>query len=56
MTAQVTSVKGGVTRSIEIMLRHGGYDSVLAYLAHSASRRGGSNRACPSCRRCAALP
>ena len=35
MTAQVTSVKGGVTRSIEVMLRHGGYDSVLAYLAHS---------------------
>ncbi|HSV83972.1 MAG TPA: CoA-binding protein, partial [Ramlibacter sp.] len=35
MTAQVTSVKRGVPRTLEVMLRHGGYDSVLAYLAHS---------------------
>jgi acyl-CoA synthetase (NDP forming) len=35
MTAQVTSVKGGVTKTLEVMLQHGGYDSVLAYLAHS---------------------
>jgi acyl-CoA synthetase (NDP forming) len=35
MTAQVTSVKAGVTRTLEVMLQHGGYDSVLAYLAHS---------------------
>lgn len=35
MTAQVTSVKGGVTRTLELMLQHGGYDSVLGYLAHS---------------------
>jgi acyl-CoA synthetase (NDP forming) len=35
MTAQVTSIKGGVTRTLDIMLRDGGYDSVLAYLAHS---------------------
>jgi len=35
MTAQVTSVPGGVTRSIEVMLQHGGYGTVFAYLAHS---------------------
>lgn len=35
MTAQVTSVKDGVTRTLEVMLEHGGYDSVLGYLAHS---------------------
>ena len=35
MTAQVTSVPGGVPRTIEIMLAHGSYGTVLAYLAHS---------------------
>jgi len=35
MTAQVTSVKGGITRCVELMLQLGGYDSVIAYLAHA---------------------
>ena len=35
MTAQVTSVKGGLTRCVELMLQLGGYDSVIAYLAHA---------------------
>ena len=35
MTAQVTSVQDGIARSLEVMLREGGYDSVLAYLAHA---------------------
>jgi acyl-CoA synthetase (NDP forming) len=35
MTAQVTSVKDGIARSVEVMLRDCGYDSVLAYLAHA---------------------
>jgi acetate---CoA ligase (ADP-forming) len=35
MTAQVTSVKGGVTRCLEVMLKEGGYESVIAYLAHA---------------------
>lgn len=35
MTAQVTAVPNGVTRTIEVMLQHGGYGSVFAYLAHS---------------------
>jgi acyl-CoA synthetase (NDP forming) len=35
MTAQVTSVPGGVGRAIEVMLQHGDYGSVMAYLAHS---------------------
>ncbi len=35
MTAQVTSVPGGVGRTIEVMLQHGDYGTVMAYLAHS---------------------
>ena len=35
MTAQVTSVPGGVGRTIEVMLEHGTYGTVMAYLAHS---------------------
>ena len=35
MTAQVTSVPGGVARTIEVMLEHGSYGTVMAYLAHS---------------------
>ena len=35
MTAQVTSVPGGVGRTIEVMLQHGEYGTVMAYLAHS---------------------
>ena len=35
MTAQVTSVPGGVGRTIEVMLQHGHYGTVMAYLAHS---------------------
>ncbi len=35
MTAQVTSVPGGVGRTIEVMLQHGNYGTVMAYLAHS---------------------
>ncbi len=35
MTAQVTSVPGGVGRTIEVMLQHGQYGTVMAYLAHS---------------------
>ena len=35
MTAQVTSVPGGVVRTIEVMLQHGPYGTVMAYLAHS---------------------
>jgi acyl-CoA synthetase (NDP forming) len=35
MTAQVTSVPGGVPRTIEIMLAHGDYGTVFAYLAHA---------------------
>ena len=34
MTAQVTSVPDGVPRTIEIMLAHGSYGTVFAYLAH----------------------
>ena len=35
MTAQVTSIPGGVGRTIEVMLQHGRYGTVMAYLAHS---------------------
>jgi len=35
MTAQVTSLPDGVPRTIEIMLAHGDYGTVFAYLAHS---------------------
>jgi acyl-CoA synthetase (NDP forming) len=35
MTAQVTSVRDGIARTLEVMLEGGGYDSVLAYLAHA---------------------
>jgi acetate---CoA ligase (ADP-forming) len=35
MTAQVTSVPDGVPSTIEIMLAHGDYGTVFAYLAHS---------------------
>jgi acyl-CoA synthetase (NDP forming) len=35
MTAQVTSVPGGVARTVEVMLQHGGYATVVAYLAHA---------------------
>ncbi|WP_342129241.1 acetate--CoA ligase family protein [Hydrogenophaga sp. OTU3427] len=35
MTAQVTSVKSGVTRALDAMLNHGPYGTVFAYLAHS---------------------
>lgn len=35
MTAQVTSVPGGVGRTIEVMLQHGSYGTVMAYLAHA---------------------
>jgi len=34
MTAQVTSVPDGVPSTIEIMLAHGNYGTVFAYLAH----------------------
>ncbi|WP_249931221.1 acetate--CoA ligase family protein [Ramlibacter sp. 2FC] len=34
MTAQVTSVKGGVPRTLDAMLTHGPYGTVFAYLAH----------------------
>jgi acyl-CoA synthetase (NDP forming) len=35
MTAQVTSIPGGVGRTIEVMLQHGSYGTVMAYLAHA---------------------
>lgn len=35
MTAQVTSVPDGVSKTIEVMLKHGDYGTVMAYLAHS---------------------
>jgi len=35
MTAQVTSLPDGVPRTIEIMMAHGDYGTVFAYLAHS---------------------
>ena len=35
MTAQVTSVPGGLGSAIEIMLQHGNYGTVIAYLAHA---------------------
>lgn len=35
MTAQVTSVPGGIGRTIEVMLQHGNYGTVMAYLAHA---------------------
>ena len=35
MTAQVTSVPGGLGLAIEIMLQHGNYGTVIAYLAHA---------------------
>lgn len=35
MTAQVTSLPMGVPRTIEIMLAHGDYGTVFAYLAHA---------------------
>lgn len=35
MTAQVTSVPGGLGRTIEVMLQHGDYGTVVAYLAHA---------------------
>lgn len=35
MTAQVTSLPNGVARTIEIMLAHGDYGTVFAYLAHA---------------------
>jgi acetate---CoA ligase (ADP-forming) len=34
-TAQITSVPQGVSRCVEAMLTHGGYHTVIAYLAHS---------------------
>ncbi len=34
-TAQVTSVPQGVQRVVDVMLEHGGFDIVVAYLAHS---------------------
>ncbi len=34
-TAQVTSVPQGIPRVVQAMLQHGGYDTVVAYLAHS---------------------
>ncbi len=35
MTAQVTSLPDGVARTLEIMLAHGDYGTVFAYLAHA---------------------
>jgi acyl-CoA synthetase (NDP forming) len=35
MTAQVTSVPGGLGRTMEVMLQHGDYGTVVAYLAHA---------------------
>ncbi|WP_090128841.1 acetate--CoA ligase family protein [Limnohabitans sp. Rim11] len=35
MTAQVTSLPNGVARTLEIMLAHGDYGTVFAYLAHA---------------------
>jgi acyl-CoA synthetase (NDP forming) len=35
MTAQVTSVPQGVTRTLDVMLTHGPYATVFAYLAHT---------------------
>jgi acyl-CoA synthetase (NDP forming) len=35
MTAQVTSLPDGVARTLEIMLAHGKYGTVFAYLAHA---------------------
>lgn len=34
-TAQVTSVPEGIERTVEAMLEHGGFDTVIAYLAHA---------------------
>ena len=35
MTAQVTSVPDGIARTVELMLAHGDYGTVFAYLAHA---------------------
>ncbi len=35
MTAQVTSVPDGISRTTEVMLKHGNYGTVFAYLAHA---------------------